>query len=319
MGMQVVRFTDGNQISWGVVGETGIQPVAGNFSSLGMLLTEGMNDLRSAAEQTSGGIEMSDVKLLSPVTAPARIVCQGANYATHRAEAGMQPERPAFNLIFTKSDTSLSGPTDNIVRPANVGLLDYEIEIGLVIGKSINSPTHVSADNFTEYVAGIVIANDVSARDVQLIEGQWFKGKSYRTFCPVGPYVYLLDENEGVLVHDLDLKLWVNGEIRQSANTSQLLFKPEETLTELSEIVDFAPGDLVLTGTPGGVALHLSGTELARLTDPTVSTPEKRELLMRSQSDSAAYLQDGDEIVCEVKSADGRTTLGMQKNRVVSA
>ncbi|QSO53972.1 fumarylacetoacetate hydrolase family protein [Alicyclobacillus curvatus] len=320
MGIRVSRFSNDGKVAWGVVlSESELQPIAGEFESLAALLTDGLDAVHTAATADHGTVSARDVTYLSPVTKPARIICQGANYANHRSEAGMLPERPPFNLIFHKSDTSLTGPTDDVVRPANVRLLDYEVEVGLVIGKSIPAQTEVTSANFVEYVAGMFIADDVSARDVQLLEGQWYKGKSYRTFCPAGPYLYLFDADEAGLIHDLELRLSVNGEVRQVANTSQLLFKPEETLTELSEIFDLMPGDVILTGTPGGVALKLSQDEAALLNNPVVSFADKQATLMESQSRIDAYLRDGDEIVCTVKSKDGRVDLGTQKNRVVSA
>ncbi len=320
MGIRVARFRNEGKVAWGVVtSESELQPIDGEFWSLGELLTDGLDAVHTAATADRGSVSVRDVKLLSPVTKPARIVCQGANYANHRSEAGMHPDRPAFNTIFYKADTSLTGPSDDVVRPANVRLLDYEVEVGLVIGKAITTRTEVTSANFVEYVAGMVIADDISARDIQLLEGQWYKGKSYRTFCPIGPYLYLFDEDEASLVHDLELQLSVNGEVRQSANTSQLLFKPEETLTELSQILDLLPGDVVLTGTPGGVALKLSQHEAALLNNPAVSFAEKQAVFMESQSRIHAYLQDGDEIVCTVKTKDGRVHLGTQKNKVVTA
>ena len=103
------------------------------------------------------------------------------------------------------------------------------------MGSEITEPVEVTDENLHQFVAGLVIFNDVSARDIQLIQGQWLKGKSYRTFGPTGPYFYLLDQDEMNSIYDLELNLWVNDELRQSANTNQLLFKPAETITELSE------------------------------------------------------------------------------------
>ncbi|KPV42900.1 fumarylacetoacetate hydrolase family protein [Alicyclobacillus ferrooxydans] len=320
MGVRVARFNNGSRVLWGVLTSTGkIEPIAGEFDSLGSLLTAGRGAVHQAAEVENGSISLSDVQLLSPVTKPTKIVCQGVNYANHRAEAGMKPERAPYNLIFYKSDSALAGPGDHVVRPSNVRLLDYEVEVGLVIGKDITARTEITQSNFVDYVAGMVIANDVSARDVQMLEGQWYKGKSYRTFCPVGPYLYLFDDNEAALIHELELNLYVNGEVRQSAHTSQLLFKPEETLTELSEILDLVPGDLVLTGTPGGVALKMSPDVAKVMNDPAVSFADKRAALMESQSHITNYLNDGDEMVCTVRSADGRADLGELRNKVVSS
>src|SRR5699024_11175908 len=120
----------------------------------------------------------------SPVTKPSTITCQGANYSSHRQESGMTAERPEFNLIFGKAESSLCGYDADVIRPKGVKLLDYEIELGLVIKNEINQPVEVTEENLHQYVAGFVIMNDISARDVQLPEGQWLRGKSYRTFAP---------------------------------------------------------------------------------------------------------------------------------------
>lgn len=320
MGLKVVRFNEKGQtlVRWGVVSNNNrIKPLKGAFESLSSLLALGTASIVSSL--TEEELSMDEIYALSPVTQPARILCQGVNYSSHRLEAGMQPQRPDFNLIFTKSDTSLTGATDDIITPPHVRLLDYEIELGLVVGQQISSPVTITLENFLEYVPAIVITNDISARDVQLVEGQWFKGKSYRTFCPTGPYLYFLDQDEVPLLHDLNLQLSVNGEVRQRANTSQLLYKPEETLSELSEIVDFSPGDLIMTGTPGGVAFSLSSEDMMNISSPSLSGQAKLELLMSSQAGRRTYLQEGDEIVCEIKSTNEQVDLGIQRNRVVAA
>lgn len=317
MGFTLARYGYNGTVHWGVVVEDQIRPLQTRFETLHELLQDGKREVREAASNASNVVPLQQVKLLSPVTKPTQVVCQGANYSSHRAEAGMKPERPPFNLIFTKSDASLSGPNDDIVRPSNVKLLDYEIEVALVIGKAISGSTRIDENNFGEYVAGIVITNDVSARDVQFTQGQWYKAKSYRTFCPTGPYLYLFDEGEARQIHNLELKLWVNGELRQSAVTQQLLFKPEETLTELSTFIDFAAGDLLLTGTPGGVALSMKSETLDQLSNPFLPGNTKLDLILGSQAGNAKYLKDGDVIKCEVKSLDGKIHLGTQENRII--
>jgi 2-keto-4-pentenoate hydratase/2-oxohepta-3-ene-1,7-dioic acid hydratase in catechol pathway len=316
MGINIVRFQYEGKVAWGSVKEDKIYPIDGEYPSLASLINEGQEAARAALGKNAT-IEVDAVKLLSPVTQPARIVCQGANYSKHRAEAGLAPQRAPFNLIFTKADGSLCGANENIVYPDHVKLLDYEIELGLIIKKEITGPVEVTEDNLQEYIAGFVIANDISARDLQFIEGQWYKGKSHRTFCPTGPYVYLLDENEAHHVHNLELKLWVNGDLRQEAHTEQLLYKPEETLTELSAMQDFSPGDLLLTGTPGGVALALTSDEFDQLNSPFLSGDKKLDIILESQSKITRYLKIGDTIRCEIKSPNGKIDLGVQANKVV--
>ncbi|MBO1000655.1 fumarylacetoacetate hydrolase family protein [Bacillus sp. SD075] len=318
MGIQIVRFEKEGKDQWGVVSGEKILVLNGSYSTLAGFLEEGAEEARNIKQQGKAeSILINEVKILSPVTKPARIVCQGANYSSHRAEAGLEAARPPFNMIFSKSDSSLCGAYSDIVRPKQVQLLDYEIELGLVIGTDISEAAQVTDENLHKYVAGLVIVNDVSARDIQLPQGQWLKGKSYRTFGPTGPYFYLLDEEEIPLIHDLEVNLWVNNELRQSANTSQLLYKPAETLTELSEIMDLSKGDLIITGTTGGVALNLSTEVMGKVSSLAVPGQEKLDLLVENQRTSEKYLRDGDIIRCTIKSLDGRIDLGEQVNKVV--
>jgi 2-keto-4-pentenoate hydratase/2-oxohepta-3-ene-1,7-dioic acid hydratase in catechol pathway len=318
MGLQIVRFEKENVERWGVVKEDNILVLQDTYLSLSQFLENGQADARKLYEEDRGEkVSLNEVTLLSPVTAPARIVCQGANYSSHRAESGLEAKKPPFNLIFGKADSSLCGAYSEIIRPAHVELLDYEIELGLVIGTEITGPVEVTDENLNQYVAGLVIFNDVSARDVQLLQGQWLKGKSYRTFGPTGPFFYLLEQEELPLIHDLEIKLWVNDELRQSANTNQLLFKPSETIKELSEIMDLSKGDLIVTGTTGGVAMSLATEEMSKVSDLTTPYEEKVKTMLESQSKLANYLKDGDVIRCSIKSADGAIDLGEQVNKVV--
>jgi 2-keto-4-pentenoate hydratase/2-oxohepta-3-ene-1,7-dioic acid hydratase in catechol pathway len=320
MGLQIVRFEKEKKEQWGVVSGNQILVLTESYSSLADFLKNGAEEARKVKE--NGSVEtvtIEEVTILSPVTKPARIVCQGANYSSHRAEAGLEAARPPFNLIFGKADSSLCGAYTEIVRPSNVQLLDYEIELGLVLGADIEQSLEVTDENLHQYVAGLVIFNDVSARDVQLTEGQWLKGKSYRTFGPTGPFLYLLDKEETSLIHDLELNCWVNDELRQSANTNQLLFKPAETLSELSEIMDLSTGDLIVTGTTGGVALNLTPDVLGQVSGMGTPYQKKLELLVESQINNGKYLKDGDVIRCQIKSSDGTIDLGEQVNKVVSS
>lgn len=316
MGIGIVRYEDNGSIKWGVIQEEVVYPIKGSYETLASFLKEGVSEAKQALLNLNEGVLYSQLKLLSPVTSPAQVVCQGANYSAHRQEAGLQAARPPFNLIFTKAPSSISGPKDDIISPSHVKLLDYEIELGVVIKKEITEEIQVDLDNFHEYIAGFVIANDISARDVQFTEGQWFKGKSYRTFCPVGPVLYLFDKNETPYLHQFQLTLSVNGEIRQSATTEQLLYKTEETLNELSKMMSFYPGDLLLTGTPGGVALKLTPEDLDQLSNPFAKLDAKIARLNKSQQDNKGYLQNGDVVKCEIKSLDGRIHLGTQENQV---
>ncbi|MGG3466722.1 fumarylacetoacetate hydrolase family protein [Neobacillus pocheonensis] len=320
MGIQVVRFEKDQQEKWGVLSGNHILLLKGSYNSLADFLESGKEEARKIKdEENVETIFLNDVTLLSPVTKPARIICQGVNYSTHRSETGMEAARPPFNMIFSKADSSLCGANSDIVRPQGVRLLDYELELGLIIGANISEPVEVTDENLHNYVAGLVIVNDVSARDVQLPQGQWLKGKSFRTFCPTGPFLYLLDKEELPLIHDLQLDLWVNEELRQSANSSQLLYKPAETIAELSEVMDLSAGDLIVTGTGGGVALNLSPEVNALLSNLSVPYQQKLELLVEKQLESGKYLNDGDIIRCQIKSSNGKIDLGEQVSKVVKS
>ncbi|MDQ0338362.1 2-keto-4-pentenoate hydratase/2-oxohepta-3-ene-1,7-dioic acid hydratase in catechol pathway [Caldalkalibacillus uzonensis] len=318
MGYHLVRYQHQGRIKWGIVKEEIIYEITGTYDTLASFLRTGVDEAKNILS-TKDPMRRSfaEVEILSPVTEPAQIVCQGANYGAHREEAGLTGQRPPFNLIFTKASSSMVGAYHDIYLPDHVQLLDYEIEVGLVIGKEITEPIKVTIENLHQYVVGVVLGNDISARDIQLAEGQWFKGKSFRTFCPVGPFLYLFDQDEAHYIHNLELTLSVNGQVRQTSNTAFMLYKPEETLTHLSQIMNLYPGDLLLTGTPGGVALKLTSEELETLWNPFAPYDEKMELIIKSQKNNPDYLKVGDVIKCTAKSTDGKINLGTQENRIV--
>jgi 2,4-didehydro-3-deoxy-L-rhamnonate hydrolase len=244
----------------------------------------------------------------------ARVVCQGANYRSHMIESGMDPDR-AFNMLFTKSTASLTGPHDDVVRPVHVRLLDYEAELGIVLGKSITGPVTVTDADLPDYIGGFVLANDISARDVQLPQGQWYKGKSYRTFCPVGPYLCVPEPNEVARWRQLRLVLSVNGSVRQSALADDMAFGPAETLTELSGLERLGVGDLLLTGTPGGVALQPPSALVQRIAG-LLPDAKRWDLFVKGQLRSTAYLQPGDRVTATIRTDDGALDLGTQRNTV---
>jgi 2-keto-4-pentenoate hydratase/2-oxohepta-3-ene-1,7-dioic acid hydratase in catechol pathway len=229
-------------------------------------------------------------------------------------ESGMDPDR-AFNMLFTKSTAALTGPDDEIVTPPHVKLLDYEVELGIVIGKAVTGPVTVTDADLADYVGGFVLANDVSARDVQLPQGQWYKGKSYRTFCPVGPYLCVPDQGDVPRWPELRLTLAVNGQPRQDSLAGDMVFPPAATLTELSQLEDLQVGDLLLTGTPGGVALQPPGAAAQRLVG-LLPEAKKWELFVRGQARSSAYLKPGDRVTASISTADGALDLGTQHNGV---
>lgn len=315
MPLNIVRFQSGEKTAWGLLTGSQIAPLDLPCSTTHELLVEGLAPIKAAAQRATDAIDAGSVKLLSPITAPAKVLCQGANYRQHMIDSGMDPDAKKFNMFFTKSTASITHPNGNIIKPSHVELLDYEIELTLVMGKRTNGAVTITAENLHEYVAGICIGNDISARDVQIPQMQFHKGKSYRTFCPLGPVLCLLEANEMHYLDKLQLSLNVNGQVRQSDSTANLVFKPAESLTEFSQIHDFEPGDVVLTGTPTGCALGLPSPMLVKVTG-LLPEAKRWQLFVASQKRRTQYLKVGDLIQSRIRSADGVIDLGVQTNLV---
>ena len=221
-------------------------------------------------------------------------------------------------MFFEKSDASVAAPVGEVLRPAHVRLLDYEIELGLVVRQAVTSARPVTPEELPDLIFGLVIANDISARDVQLPQTQFFKGKSYRGFCPVGPYLTVPERDEYPLIEQLLLTLAVNGEIRQDDSTRNLVFKPVETLAELTSFSDLSPGDLILTGTPAGCALRVPPPPIRRLMQ---LLPERVlwKAFVKAQQKRSAYLKPGDTMTLRIRSSDGQLDLGEQQTLVRAA
>ena len=182
-----------------------------------------------------------------PIERPGKLVCVGLNYRDHAEEQGV--ELPSEPLLFAKWPTSLIGPGEAIVIPPIVMKCDYEAELGVVIGERVKA---VSKENALEAVRGYVCANDVTARDLQFSDGQWTRGKSPDTFCPVGPMV---SRDEITDPHDLTIRAIVSGEVLQDSSTANLIFGVDEVISYVSQTTTLEPGDLILTGTPAGVGV----------------------------------------------------------------
>jgi acylpyruvate hydrolase len=189
---------------------------------------------------------LKQVRLRAPLRRPGKIICVGLNYQSHRAEQGIKsPARPVF---FLKSGNTICGPGDPIVLPANSTEVDYEAELAVVIGKRGKG---IAEEKVFEHVAGYTILNDVTARDMQFADGQWFRGKSCDTFGPTGPWLVTADEIPDP--HCLRISLTLNGRTMQDSNTSDLIFKIPFLVSYLSQSLTWEAGDLLSTGTPGGV------------------------------------------------------------------
>ena len=260
-------------------------------------------------------VPAESLHLLSPVTAPARVIAQMVNYRSHAVDSGLDPDAipPAF---FRKASHSITGPTGDIIRPDGVGFLDYEVELGLVIGADMPVGTTVTEADLTRYVAALVVANDVSARQVQLVKTQFYESKSYPTFTPVGPWLTLVDAADLARLDSLRLTLSVNGEVRQDSTTADMIVRPAQALTLLSRFQPMAPGDLLLTGTPGGTALKAPG-KIAGMVAGLLPPATRWKLFFGRQAANPRYLHDGDVITATIASPDGRLDLGTQHNTVI--
>ncbi|MGX9943195.1 fumarylacetoacetate hydrolase family protein [Bradyrhizobium denitrificans] len=315
MATNLVRFDAGSGARWGVVTGTEIAPLSGDYPTTAALIEQGEAEWR-AASKGAARVALDSVKILSPVTTPCRLYCQGANYRQHMIESGMDPDAKLFNMFFTKADASVCSGREAVTRPAHVKLLDYEIELALVFRRPISSAITVTRETLPDYVFAITIANDLSARDVQLPQTQFFKGKSYRGFCPIGPWLTILDRSEFAGIDDLALELDVNGAARQRDTTANLVFKPAETISELSTFANIAPGDVLLTGTPNGCALRAPPPPLRRLLQ---ILPERVlwKLFLDGQARRPQYLKPGDRITARIHSRDGAIDLGEQATEIV--
>ena len=191
-----------------------------------------------------------------PIERPGKIICVGLNYRDHAEEQGA--ELPNAPLLFAKWPNALIGPGEAIVIPPLVQQADYEAELGVVIGATVRN---VSKENAFEAVRGYVCANDVSARDLQFADGQWTRGKSPDTFCPVGPLVPAAEVPDP---HNLRIRAIVSGEVLQDSTTANLIFGVDEIIAYISQTITLEPGDLILTGTPAGVGVFRTPKRLLR-------------------------------------------------------
>jgi len=189
-----------------------------------------------------------DVRLGSPVVRPSKLICLGKNYLEHAQEGNFDaPEKP---LLFAKAPSALSGPTDPIILPRSCGQVDWEVELAVVIGRE---GKRISLTNAWDYIAGYTVMNDVSGREAQFGDGQWFRGKSFDTFAPLGPALVTPDEIDDI--RSLQLTARVDDRVMQTGNTGDLVFDIPHLLAYISEDITLLPGDVISTGTPAGVGI----------------------------------------------------------------
>ena len=259
--MRIATFEQDGVCRVGIVHDDGIvdlSRVAPNLPSTTLgLLEAGPAALRDAAAAADGAerLPLEKVTLQAPIARPPKFFGVGLNYADHVAESGL--ERPKHPTIFNKQSTCVTGPGSPIQRPRVSTALDYEGELGFVIGRRCR---HVARDDAREVIAGYVVVNDVSVRDWQLRVPTWTMGKSFDTHGPMGPWLVTPDELPDP--HALRLRTWVNGELRQESNTKQLIFDCFTLVEHLSTAFTLEPGDVVATGTPGGVGMAMKPPRL---------------------------------------------------------
>ncbi|WP_067469541.1 fumarylacetoacetate hydrolase family protein [Nocardia amamiensis] len=308
MSISVLRTND----AWWVVTPAGAAKVDTAATTTAQLLADRQAVLAAAA--SGEVVPVQGLSLASPVTAPCRVVAQMTNFASHVKDSGMDPETIPLTF-FRKASGSISGPHDDVIRPAHVRLLDYEVEIGLVFGREMPVGSEITPDSLGDYIAGLVVTNDVSARDVQLPKTQFYEAKSYPTFTPVGPALVLLELDELKRFTELRLRLWVNGEVRQDMTVADMIYRPLQTLQALTRFQRMDAGDLLLTGTPIGTALSAPPKPvqfIANLLPATV----KWNLFFKGQAKNPKYLHDGDVIEATIATDDGAIDLGRQRTTV---
>ncbi|MFK7979987.1 MAG: fumarylacetoacetate hydrolase family protein [Saprospiraceae bacterium] len=318
MGYNILRFQQNGNTQWGVLKGDKIAPFGEGVDQLKDILANHLEAAKGLAKSpVTGTINLDAVKVVSPVTRPTRLLCLGLNYYEHRDES-QHDRKNKQTVFFRKDESAITGATDDIQWPKGCHLLDYEVELGLVMKKAITGPTEITPDNIGEYVGGMVLVNDISPRDLMFFTpfSQWYMGKSYRTMCPIGPSIYILEEGEAAKIHDMEIKLWVNDDLRQDAHSKHMITKPEKALTLASDTLDLAPGDVLLTGTPGGVAVR-APTKEVQAEHMKLTVQERAKLFITGQLESGRYLKEGDIIRCALKSSDGTIDLGEHRNRVV--
>lgn len=257
--MQFVRYTSGDSATWGVQMDGSIHSLSG--------LPQGEPTLEALTNQSYRAhvaglvdhgslpqLDVADVSLLAPVPTPGKIICAGLNYRDHAEE--QDEETPENPILFSKASTTVTNPGNPIVHPGGDEQVDYEVELGVVVGRTAKD---IGPEEVDDHVAGYTVLNDVSGRAAQFADGQYFRGKSYDTFSPMGPTLVAGDDIDP---NALDVSLRVDGEVKQSSNTEQFIFDVQDLLAYISESMTLEPGDVISTGTPGGVGIFRDPVDL---------------------------------------------------------
>jgi len=232
--VKIVRFWDGNKVSYGSLENNLIWPIEG--------------DLYGSYSLNNKSLTLNEVQLLAPCE-PTKVMCIGLNYKDHAKEMNLPiPNEP---IIFLKPPSSVTGPGTNIIYPPQCTRLDYEAELAIIMGRVTKN---IEPEDALDNVLGYTCSNDITARNLQPKDGQWAMAKSFDTFCPLGPYIAT-----DISTENLNIKLMVNGEVKQNSNISQMIFSISFLISYLSKIMTIFPGDVILTGTPPGVGPMKSG------------------------------------------------------------
>ncbi len=278
--MKILNYRQNNKFVAGIVTDNGVVGIISLTNSSGRFTTEDVKALKNSADKFLNPSELiaeSNLEIGACVSNPSKIICIGLNYRKHAIESGMAiPEVP---ITFTKYNNTLTGYGNDIPLGAQGEQFDYEVELGVVIGKKCKN---VSKEDALDYVLGYCVANDLSCRDLQFKTSQWLIGKSLDSFLPLGKYLVTADEIPDP--QNLQLTCTLNGELRQNSNTADMIFSVAEIIEFLSKYMTLEPGDLILTGTPQGVIMGM---------------PEKK------------WLKPGDIVKVEIEK------LGFSENRMV--
>ena len=263
--MKLARFSRDRSQEIGIVTDGKIVSVSSERPGLvhGMLdLIARWDEVRPELESLSEAqsVSLDDVQLLAPVDRPSKILAIGLNYADHIAETGLAT--PEHQLWFGKTPNTIHAPFADVQIPRASEMIDYEVELVAVIGKG---GRHISSEDAPAAVFGYCVGNDVSVRDWQMRTPQWLLGKSFDTHAPIGPWVTTADELGDP--HRLDITCRVNGELRQNSNTKHLLFKVWDQIAHLSEAMTLVPGDIIFTGTPGGIGWSMEPRSMLKAGD----------------------------------------------------
>lgn len=316
MGTYITHYSwDADADIWGILEVDQIHPLHNDFASLKELLVAGRGEIQKLSENhPEQGLPLDSVDLISPIAGASRLICVGNNFLETDPETGKQSKPPKEIMFYRKDESSLQGAKEMIPRPAQSRLLDYGVEVGLIIGKSIHSPITIDEAELEKYVAGIVMLNDLHPRDHSLRAPghQWFQGNSYRGMSPAGPFIYLFDEGEAEHLHNLDLKLWVDDDLRQNANTKDWALKPADVISRISQVINLDVGDIILMGTPDGSAARPVSSTAKKIGGLFLSENTQAKLIIDKAASNPHYLKTGQIVKCTIASPNGKIDLGTQ-------